>query len=53
MFLEMLNPMHYNVTNMVPEAMPVSAMPLLLIMGLLFLIWNCESTSSVPGEPLL
>ncbi|CAO2635027.1 Cyp19a1 [Lemmus lemmus] len=49
MFLEMLNPMHYNVTNMVPEAMPVSAMPLLLIMGLLLLIWNCESTSSIPG----
>ncbi|XP_036047861.1 aromatase [Onychomys torridus] len=49
MFLEMLNPMHYNVTNMVPEAMPVSAMPLLLIMGLLLLIWNCENASSIPG----
>ncbi|XP_028639158.1 aromatase [Grammomys surdaster] len=49
MFLEMLNPMHYNVTIMVPETVPISAMPLLLIMGLLLLIWNCESSSSIPG----
>ncbi|EDL95529.1 cytochrome P450, family 19, subfamily a, polypeptide 1, isoform CRA_b [Rattus norvegicus] len=49
MFLEMLNPMHYNVTIMVPETVPVSAMPLLLIMGLLLLIRNCESSSSIPG----
>jgi aromatase len=53
MFLEMLNPMQYNVTIMVPETVTVSAMPLLLIMGLLLLIWNCESSSSIPGKLLL
>ncbi|KAM4829953.1 aromatase [Thomomys bottae] len=49
MILEMLNPMQYNVTSMVPEVVPVGIMPLLLLMGLLLLIWNYDNTSSIPG----
>lgn len=50
MVLEMLNPMQYNITSMVPEAVPVATMPILLLTGLLFLVWNYEDTSSIPGE---
>ncbi|KAG3261864.1 aromatase [Ictidomys tridecemlineatus] len=49
MVLEMLNPMHYNVTSIVPEVIHVGTMPILLLMGLLLLIWNYENTSSIPG----
>ncbi|XP_003471919.1 aromatase [Cavia porcellus] len=49
MVLEMLNPMHSNITGMVPEVVPVAAMPILLLVGFLLLIWNCESTASIPG----
>ncbi|XP_012618938.1 aromatase [Microcebus murinus] len=49
MVLEMLNPMHYNITSMVPEVMPVATMPILLLTGLLLLVWNYEDTSSIPG----
>nr|BAE01196.1 unnamed protein product [Macaca fascicularis] len=49
MVLEMLNPMHYNITSMVPEAMPAATMPILLLTGLFLLVWNYEGTSSIPG----
>ncbi|XP_073922044.1 aromatase-like [Castor canadensis] len=49
MVLEKLNPMDYNVTSMVLEVVPVGAMPLLLLTGILLLIWNYENTSSIPG----
>nr|XP_004662526.2 aromatase [Jaculus jaculus] len=49
MVLEMLNPMQYNVTTMVPETVSVSVMPLLLLTGLILLLWNQEGTSSIPG----
>ncbi|XP_058150181.1 aromatase [Dasypus novemcinctus] len=49
MILEMLNPMHYNITSMVPEVMPVATMPILLLTGFLLLVWNYEDTSSIPG----
>uniref|UniRef100_A0A8C9DQ10 Cytochrome P450 family 19 subfamily A member 1 n=1 Tax=Prolemur simus TaxID=1328070 RepID=A0A8C9DQ10_PROSS len=49
MVLEMLNPMHYNITSMVPEVMPAATMPILLLTGLLLLVWNYEDTSSIPG----
>lgn len=45
--------MHYNITNVVPEAMPAATVPILLLMGFLFLIWNYEETSSIPGKPIL
>ncbi|KAM6426578.1 aromatase [Python bivittatus] len=50
MLLETLNPMHYNITKVVSESIPaVATVPLLLLMGFLFLIWTCEETSSIPG----
>ncbi|XP_027427946.2 aromatase isoform X2 [Mirounga leonina] len=49
MVLEMLNPMHYNITSMMPEVMPVATMPILLLTGFLLLVWNYEDTSSIPG----
>ncbi|KAK9393974.1 aromatase [Crotalus adamanteus] len=50
MLLEILNPMHYNITKVVSESIPtVATVPLLLLMGFLFLIWTCEETSSIPG----
>ncbi|XP_049759264.1 aromatase [Elephas maximus indicus] len=49
MILEMLNPMHYNITSVVPEIMPVATMPILLLTGFLLLVWNYEGTSSIPG----
>ncbi|KAM9061738.1 aromatase [Sarcophilus harrisii] len=49
MILEMLNPMHYNFTGMVPEAMPAATMPILLITCFLLLIWSYEDTSLIPG----
>ncbi|XP_053526097.1 aromatase [Artibeus jamaicensis] len=49
MVLEMLNPMQYNITSMVPDAVPVAAMPILLLTGVLLLVWNHEDTSSIPG----
>ncbi|XP_059527102.1 aromatase [Myotis daubentonii] len=50
MILEMLNPVHYNITSaVVPEAVPVATMPILLLTGFLFLVWNYEDTSSIPG----
>uniref|UniRef100_A0A8C6YI86 Uncharacterized protein n=1 Tax=Naja naja TaxID=35670 RepID=A0A8C6YI86_NAJNA len=50
MLLEILNPMHYNITKVVSESIPtVATLPLLLLMGFLFLIWTCEETSSIPG----
>jgi aromatase len=53
MVLEKLNPMDYNVTSMVLEVVPVGAMPLLLLTGILLLIWNYENTSSIPGKSLV
>ncbi|XP_008704187.1 aromatase [Ursus americanus] len=49
MVLKMLNPMHYNITSMMPEVMPVATMPILLLTGFLLLVWNYEDTSSIPG----
>ncbi|XP_039744985.1 aromatase [Pteropus medius] len=49
MVLEMLNSMHYNITSMVPKAVPVTTMPILLLIGFLFLLWKYEDTSSIPG----
>ncbi|XP_058397555.1 aromatase [Diceros bicornis minor] len=49
MVLEMLNPMRYNLTSMVPEVMPVATLPILLLTGFLLLVWNHEETSSIPG----
>ncbi|XP_054954446.1 aromatase isoform X2 [Pan paniscus] len=49
MVLEMLNPIHYNITSIVPEAMPAATMPVLLLTGLFLLVWNYEGTSSIPG----
>uniref|UniRef100_A0A8C3QCY6 aromatase n=1 Tax=Geospiza parvula TaxID=87175 RepID=A0A8C3QCY6_GEOPR len=49
MVLETLNPMHYNITSLVPDTMPVATVPILILMCFLFLIWNHEETSSIPG----
>uniref|UniRef100_A0A674KEY6 aromatase n=1 Tax=Terrapene triunguis TaxID=2587831 RepID=A0A674KEY6_9SAUR len=49
MILETLNLMHYNITSVVPEVMPTATVPILLLMCFLFLIWNYEETSSIPG----
>ncbi|XP_061451534.1 aromatase [Rhineura floridana] len=49
MIMEALNPMHYNITRVVSETMPAATVPLLLLMGFLFLIWTCEETSTIPG----
>ncbi|KAM6202476.1 aromatase [Rhynchocyon petersi] len=49
MILEMLNPTHYNITGVVPETLPVATMPILLFTGFLLLVWNYDSTSSIPG----
>lgn len=53
MVLEMLNPMHYNITSMVPDALPIAIMPGLLLTGLLLLVWKYKDTSSIPGESSL
>lgn len=50
MILNMLNPVHYNITGVVPEAVPIATMPILLLTGFLFLVWNYEDTSSIPGK---
>lgn len=50
MVLETLNPMHYNLTSLVPDTMPVATVPILVLMFFLFLIWNHEETSSIPGK---
>ncbi|XP_038276650.1 aromatase [Dermochelys coriacea] len=49
MILETLNLMHYNITSVVPEVMPTATVPILLLVCFLFLIWNYEETSSIPG----
>ncbi|TFK02683.1 Aromatase [Platysternon megacephalum] len=49
MILETLNLMHYNITSVVPEVMPTATVSILLLMCFLFLIWNYEKTSSIPG----
>lgn len=53
MVLETLNPMHYNITSLVPDAMPVATVPILILMCFLFLLWNHEETSSIPGKLIL
>ncbi|NXM87778.1 CP19A Aromatase, partial [Oenanthe oenanthe] len=42
-------PMHYNITSLVPDTMPVATVPILILMCFLFLIWTHEETSSIPG----
>ncbi|KAK4820881.1 hypothetical protein QYF61_007928 [Mycteria americana] len=49
MVLETLNPMQYNITSLLPDTMPVATVPVLILMCFLFLIWNHEETSSIPG----
>nr|ALL29317.1 Cyp19a [Andrias davidianus]AML84197.1 Cyp19a [Andrias davidianus] len=49
MLLEKLNPMHYDISHVVPEASLTVTMSLLAIMGVLLLIWNHEEASSIPG----
>ncbi|XP_043327928.1 aromatase [Cervus canadensis] len=49
MFLEVLNPRHYNVTSMVSEVVPIASIAILLLTGFLLLVWNYEDTSSIPG----
>ncbi|XP_032634535.1 aromatase [Chelonoidis abingdonii] len=49
MILETLNLMHCNITSVVPEVMPTATVPILLLVCFLFLIWNYEETSSIPG----
>ncbi|KAM7152808.1 aromatase [Macrochelys suwanniensis] len=49
MILETLNLMHCTITSVVPEVMPTATVPILLLMCFLFLIWNYEETSSIPG----
>lgn len=53
MVLEMLNPMHYNITSVVPEVVPIATMPILLFTGFLLFIWNYEDTSSIPGKSVI
>nr|BAE20061.1 P450 aromatase [Eublepharis macularius] len=48
MIEESLNPGHY-ISKVVSETMPAATLPLLLLMGFLFLMWNFEETSSIPG----
>lgn len=50
MVLETLNLLHYNITSLVPDTMPVATVPILILMCFLFLIWNHEETSSIPGK---
>ncbi|KAL8197220.1 UNVERIFIED_CONTAM: hypothetical protein K2H54_016014 [Gekko kuhli] len=40
---------HYNISQVVSEAMPAATLPLLLLLGFLVLMWNFEETSSIPG----
>ncbi|XP_042331046.1 aromatase [Sceloporus undulatus] len=47
--MEALNPTHYNITRAVSETMPTATLPLLLLMGFIFLIWTYEETSTIPG----
>ncbi|XP_006135137.2 aromatase [Pelodiscus sinensis] len=49
MILETLDLMHDKITSVVPEVMPAATVPILLLMCFLFLIWNYEETSSIPG----
>ncbi|NXT37482.1 CP19A Aromatase, partial [Pelecanoides urinatrix] len=49
MVLETLNPMHYNITSLIPDTMPVATVPILILMCFLFLKWSHEETSSIPG----
>uniref|UniRef100_A0A8C4YQN3 aromatase n=1 Tax=Gopherus evgoodei TaxID=1825980 RepID=A0A8C4YQN3_9SAUR len=49
MILETLNLMHCNITSVVPEVMPTATVPILLLVCFLFLIWNYEEISSIPG----
>ncbi|POI34521.1 hypothetical protein CIB84_001727, partial [Bambusicola thoracicus] len=48
MIPETLNPLDY-FTSLVPDLMPVATVPIIILICFLFLIWNHEETSSVPG----
>ncbi|XP_066491378.1 aromatase [Tiliqua scincoides] len=49
MLAETLNFTQYNITQTMSEIMPVATVPLLILMGFLFLFWNSEETPSIPG----
>ncbi|XP_044294752.1 aromatase [Varanus komodoensis] len=49
MIMETLNPVQYNISRVVSDTMPAATVPLLLIVGFLFLVWTYEETSSIPG----
>uniref|UniRef100_A0A8V0ZIT3 aromatase n=1 Tax=Gallus gallus TaxID=9031 RepID=A0A8V0ZIT3_CHICK len=48
MIPETLNPLNY-FTSLVPDLMPVATVPIIILICFLFLIWNHEETSSIPG----
>ncbi|XP_033022981.1 aromatase [Lacerta agilis] len=49
MIMEAFNPMQYNITRVVSETMPVATVPVLLLIGFLFLMWTCEEAATIPG----
>ncbi|XP_069812684.1 aromatase [Dendropsophus ebraccatus] len=49
MIPEVLNPMQYNITEVMPSVAPATAASVLGFIFLLILIWNYEETSSIPG----
>ncbi|XP_040269920.1 aromatase-like [Bufo bufo] len=49
MLPEVLNPMQYNITGVMPSVAPATAASVVAFIFLLILIWNYEETSSIPG----
>ncbi|KAG9489342.1 hypothetical protein GDO78_005369, partial [Eleutherodactylus coqui] len=49
MIADVLNPMQYNITEVMPSVAPATAASVVVLIFLLILIWNYEETSSIPG----
>ncbi|XP_044135574.1 aromatase-like [Bufo gargarizans] len=49
MLPEVLNPMQYNITEVMSSVAPATAASLVAFIFLLILIWNYKETSSIPG----
>ncbi|KAG8575685.1 hypothetical protein GDO81_009637 [Engystomops pustulosus] len=49
MIPKVLNPMQYNITEVMPSVAPATAASVVVFIFLLILIWNYEETSSIPG----
>ncbi|XP_073424539.1 aromatase isoform X1 [Dendrobates tinctorius] len=49
MITEVLNPMQYNITEVMPSVAPATAASMVAFIFLLILIWSYEETSSIPG----